>query len=153
MSKEAHQNISPSEQQEQLAQNDSSIEKFDNSLEAIRSRHSQELVIGLCGAIGAGVKTLSAALISELKSANYHVEHIRLSDLISQFCLDPVEIDRLKSDRYEYYKTLQDWGDRLRRKSVTRVADIGIRRIKNIRYSMFGSGKKVDGQTIERQLD
>lgn len=37
---------------------EASNSSYKSSLEAIRSRHSQELIIGLCGAIGAGVKRL-----------------------------------------------------------------------------------------------
>lgn len=111
--------------------------QFDNSLEDIRSRHSQELVIALCGAVGAGVKRLKTALISELERAHYHVEHIRLSDLIAYTQENPEKILNLK--RYERYKTLQDLGDELRKKSSTTIADMGIRRIGILRNTLFGT--------------
>lgn len=125
------------------AQNDSSMSEssqdlqFENSLEDIRSRHSQELVIALCGAVGAGVKRLKTALISELERAHYHVEHIRLSDLIAYTQENPEKILNLK--RYERYKTLQDLGDELRKKSSTTIADMGIRRIGILRNTLFGT--------------
>ncbi|WP_234912020.1 hypothetical protein [Vibrio anguillarum] len=99
---------------------------YKNSLEAIRSRHSQELVIGLCGAVGAGVKRLKDSVIKELKSANYHVEHIRLSDLIVATQSDPESILNLVG--FPRYNTLQNLGDKLRKDhSNTTVADMGIR--------------------------
>ncbi len=126
---------------------DSSLTKtqFDSSLEAIRSRHSQELIIGLCGAVGAGVKTLKVALITELKKANYEVQHVRLSDLIAHSQANTDEI--LSFTRYKRYETLQDLGDKLRKNNAnTTIADMGIRRIALIRNSLFGnpeSGKAV----------
>lgn len=112
---------------------------YENSLEAIRSRHSQELVIGLCGAVGAGIKRLKNSVIKELKSANYHVEHIRLSDLIAATQPDPESILNLVG--FSRYNTLQDLGDKLRKDySNTTVAEMGIRRIHLIRNAMFGDG-------------
>ncbi|MFL7865903.1 MULTISPECIES: anti-phage dCTP deaminase [Vibrio] len=112
---------------------------YRNSLEAIRSRHSQELVIGLCGAVGAGINRLKSVVITELKSANYHVEHIKLSDLIAATQPDPESILSLRG--FQRYNTLQDLGDQLRKQhSNTTVAEIGIRRIHLIRNSIFGDG-------------
>ncbi|MCG7563801.1 anti-phage dCTP deaminase [Pseudoalteromonas sp. McH1-42] len=113
---------------------------YKNSLEAIRSRHSQELVIGLCGAVGAGVKRLKDAVITELKSANYHVEHIRLSKLIAQTQKDPKSI--LSLTGFQRYNNLQNLGDELRQEhSNTIVAEMGIRRVHLIRNAIFGDGK------------
>ncbi|EOW2079085.1 anti-phage dCTP deaminase [Vibrio mimicus] len=121
--------------QSSLAANSS----YKNSLEAIRSRHSQELVIGLCGAVGAGIKRLKDSVIKELKSANYHVEHIRLSELIAATQSDPESILSLVG--FPRYDTLQNLGDQLRKDySNTTVADMGIRRIHLIRNSIFGDG-------------
>lgn len=120
---------------------------YKNSLEAIRSRHSQELVIGLCGAVGAGIKRLKNSVITELKSANYHVEHIRLSDLIAATQSDPNSIQSLSG--YPRYDTLQNLGDKLRKEhSNTTVAEMGIRRIHLIRNSMFGDGSD-SGNTVK----
>ena len=55
----------------------------NNSIDDIRERRSQELVIGLCGASGSGVKTLKEKIITKLKACNYHVVHIRISDLMA----------------------------------------------------------------------
>lgn len=120
---------------------------YKTSLEAIRSRHSQELIIGLCGAVGSGVRKLQVSVIKELKKANYHVEHIRLSDLIIDIQDDPDSIRSLKS--YDRYHTLQNLGDKLRKdNSNTTVAEMGIRRIGLIRNALFGSGKE-DGKSVK----
>ncbi|MFL4182756.1 deoxycytidylate deaminase, partial [Escherichia coli] len=64
--------------------NTSNIYNSD-SIRDIEKRNSQELIIGLCGAIGSGVKTLKEQIINILKSSGYHVEHIRVSDLIANY--------------------------------------------------------------------
>ena len=126
---------------------ESSNNDYKTSLEAIRSRHSQELIIGLCGTIGSGVKKLQVSVIKELKKANYHVEHIRLSDLIIDIQKNPDELRNLKG--YERYNTLQNLGDYLRKNnSNTTIAEMGIRRIGLIRNSLFGSGEE-DGKSVK----
>ncbi|BDM62797.1 deoxycytidylate deaminase [Shewanella sp. NFH-SH190041] len=123
------------------ANSEASNSAYKNSLEAIRSRHSQELIIGLCGAIGAGVKRLKTAVIKELKQANYHVEHIRLSELIANTQSDPDSI--LTLEGFERYNTLQNLGDKLRKNnSNTTVAEMGIRRVGLIRNTLFGNGEE-----------
>lgn len=123
------------------ANSEASNSAYKNSLEAIRSRHSQELIIGLCGAIGAGVKRLKTAVIKELKQANYHVEHIRLSELIANTQSDPDSV--LTLEGFDRYNTLQNLGDELRKKnSNTTVAEMGIRRIGLIRNALFGNGEE-----------
>ncbi|OJI54331.1 anti-phage dCTP deaminase [Vibrio vulnificus] len=118
-----------------------SSSSYKSSLEAIRSRHSQELIIGLCGAIGAGVKRLKTTVINELKQANYHVEHIRLSELIANTQPNTSEI--LALDGFDRYDTLQNLGDKLRKDhSDTTVAEMGIRRIGLIRNTLFGNGNE-----------
>ena len=125
--------------------------QFDNSLEAIRSRHSQELIVGLCGAVGAGVKRLKNALVEELTKANYQVEHIRLSDLICSTQNDSEQIKALSG--YERYEKLQDLGDKLRSEnSHTTVADMGIRRISLIRNSLFGNNEAGKAVKITKKV-
>lgn len=117
-----------------------------SSLEAIRSRHSQELIIGLCGAAGAGIKRLKNALKSELETANYQVEHIRLSDLIAMASNKTKAVNELTG--YERYNLLQDLGDNLRNENaLTSIADLGIRRISHIRNTLFN--ESTDGSAIK----
>jgi len=54
-----------------------------DSIDALMQHRSQELIIGLCGASGSGVKTLKEKLIAQLKAGSYHVEHIRISSLLA----------------------------------------------------------------------
>ncbi|MEZ9142334.1 MULTISPECIES: anti-phage dCTP deaminase [unclassified Shewanella] len=82
----------------------------DNTTKHIQTRRSQELVIGLCGAIGSGVRALQETLKSVLKASGYEIHHIRVSKLISKFSKD----DLSSLNGYERYKLLQDAGDALR---------------------------------------
>jgi len=55
----------------------------NDSIDALHQHRSQELIIGLCGASGSGVKTLKDKLIAQLKAGSYHVEHIHISSLMA----------------------------------------------------------------------
>lgn len=111
--------------------------KSKSTLDTIRARHSKELVIGLCGAVGAGVKRLHQQLTEELELSGYQVVHIRLSELIASQFENPEEILALKG--YPRYEKLQDLGDELRQKnSLSIIADMAIRRISIIRTTLFG---------------
>ena len=83
----------------------------DNTTRHIQNRRSQELVIGLCGAIGSGVKALKETLSSVLIKSGYEIHHIRISDFISE--ISGGNLASLKG--YERYKKLQDAGDKLRK--------------------------------------
>ncbi|WP_076538374.1 anti-phage dCTP deaminase [Shewanella sp. UCD-KL21] len=124
--------------------------KSKSTLDTIRARHSKELVIGLCGAVGAGVKLLNKQLQEELIAADYHVEHISLSELIAAQFDNPEET--LKLNGYERYEKLQDLGDDLRtNKSPSIVADMAIRRISIIRTTLFGD--KTQNPTTALKID
>lgn len=53
-----------------------------NTADYIRARKSQELVIGICGAIGSGTRELCKIIGEQLKNYGYHIENIKISDLI-----------------------------------------------------------------------
>lgn len=57
--------------------------RFDNTSasDLLKKKESQDLIIGLCGPVGSGIKEVVSALAAELKSNGYHVEHIRISAL------------------------------------------------------------------------
>lgn len=119
-----------------------------DSITAIRQRRSQELVIGLCGAIGSGVKSLKDTLIKNLKSHGYHVEHIRLSSLICHAS----DYDASALSGSERYSKLQDLGDDLRGthgKSI--VADLAIREISVLRESLFGQ-KEISALKVTKKV-
>lgn len=109
----------------------------DNPIDQIRNRRSQELVIGLCGAIGSGIKSLKNTLITQLTAHGYHVETIRLSELISEKF--PSELILTGYDRYEQ---LQNLGDQLRSEySNDIVAALAVTRITILREALFGDEK------------
>lgn len=115
--------------------------KSKSTLDTIRARHSKELVIGLCGAVGAGVRRLHQQLTEELELSGYQVEHIRLSELIAAQFDNPEETLALRG--YPRYEKLQDLGDELRKnKSLSIIADMAIRRISIIRTTLFGDSNQ-----------
>lgn len=103
----------------------SSVRKLDSTLSSstadesikdiqktIQERRSRELIIGLCGAIGSGVKALKDTLKHQLESSGYKTVHIRMSNIIAERT-DP-NLKNLLG--YERYVNLQDQGDFLRKK-------------------------------------
>lgn len=102
-------------------------------IEKIKARRSNEIIIGLCGAIGSGVKKLKDILIPEFEKIDYKVKHIRLSKLIFEYCKsDGRSLDDLEG--YERYKILQDYGDDLREKyEKSFVAQLAINQINILR--------------------
>ena len=108
--------------------------------EKIKQRRSNELVIGLCGAIGSGVKSLKGTLESQLNQQGYVVEHIRLSELISKNSDDPEATQNLIG--YNRYTKLQDLGDKLRenyRNSI--MAELAVKEISISREIQFGKDR------------
>ncbi|EMN7412797.1 anti-phage dCTP deaminase [Vibrio diabolicus] len=108
----------------------------ENTTNHIQNRRSQELVIGLCGAVGSGVKALKETLRDVLKKSGYTIYHIRISDKISE--LHGGNIAQLAG--YERYKQLQDAGDALRKKyQNTFLAEVAINSITVYRDKVFGT--------------
>lgn len=54
-----------------------------NASDDIRARASKELVLGLSGPVGSGIPFVRDALLAELRSRNYQVVHIKVSDLLA----------------------------------------------------------------------
>ena len=108
----------------------------DNTTKHIQNRRSQELVIGLCGAIGSGVKALKDTLQSVLHASGYTIHHIRISDHISNI----VGGNLSNLSGYERYKELQDAGDKLRAENKTTfLAEVAINAITVYRDKHFGT--------------
>ncbi|MFC3393399.1 anti-phage dCTP deaminase [Brenneria rubrifaciens] len=106
-----------------------------DSINDIKGRRSQELIIGLCGAIGSGIKTLKEQTILCLKQNGYHVEHIRVSDLISEF----TKVSTSTLNNFQRYNKLQDLGDSLREKHKNFIcAELAILSIQTLREQMYG---------------
>ncbi|ELB2080937.1 TPA: deoxycytidylate deaminase [Vibrio parahaemolyticus] len=83
-----------------------------NGITTVSERQSKELLIGLCGLIGAGMHSVRACLEKELISQGYIIEHIHISSLIKQYFY-PDEADW---KGYERYKRYQELGNRVREK-------------------------------------
>jgi deoxycytidylate deaminase len=81
-----------------------------SSIDIITTRQSNELIIGLCGAVGSGVKSLARELIPSLELMGYKVNHIRISSLMDEFTTPPKNLSGY--ERYEHY---QNTGDKLRK--------------------------------------
>ncbi|EMC0409340.1 deoxycytidylate deaminase [Vibrio fluvialis] len=95
----------------------------------IKGRQANDLIIGFCGAIGSGVRSLRLALEESLKEYGYDCHHILISDLI----LD-LSSQKKPSDPYDRYVTLQDSGDSLRtRYRQTVLAEAAIKEISKYR--------------------
>ncbi|NKC20031.1 deoxycytidylate deaminase [Pseudoalteromonas sp. S4498] len=120
-----------------LSQSSTSSDKNDNPLDAIKGRRSEELIIGLCGTVGSGVRNLKKLLEGKLIDSGYVVEHIRLSELISQHYNGPEDLTNKRG--YERYNTLQNAGDQLRLDHRTSIlAELAVRRITVLRQKNFG---------------
>jgi deoxycytidylate deaminase len=129
-----------------LPSSTSSHTSSDNStdpLKIIKDRRSQELVIGLCGAIGSGVKNLKDSLFYNLKEHGYHVINIRLSELILEAVDESSSVELTGFDRYD---TLQNKGDELRNKFKNSiVAELAVRKISVSRTKHYGDNDSALG--------
>lgn len=134
----------PAENITQLPVDNTSPSTSDNPLNKIKQRRSQELIIGLCGAVGSGVKGLKDILSNQLSEQGYVVEHIRLSDLIINYLPNGQSSTNLKG--FDRYEKLQDWGDALRSKHRNSIlAELAIRKITILREARFGDEDSSEG--------
>lgn len=113
-----------------------------NINQTLQERQSSELVIAFCGPLGCGIKEIIPIITTALEAQGYHVEHIRISDLISKSINETPNLAPLSSylppagsSKYIRYTKLQDTGDQFR-KAVSNnvlaqlaIEDIGARRI------------------------
>lgn len=112
----------------------------------IKRRRSQELVIGLCGAIGSGIKPLKNTICEKLKAYGYEVHHIRLSDII----INKTDPSLKSRTGYERYVQLQDAGDELRRTHNNSIlAACAINEIALTRIEKYGDDKDEDGVLVK----
>lgn len=108
-----------------------------NATNTIDSRRSQELIIGLCGAIGSGVKALKSTLCVSLERSGYDLIHVRISDII----IEKTNSNYQYLTGYNRYKTLQDAGDSLRKEHDPDIlAACAISKISIERDKFFGDG-------------
>ncbi len=128
----------------QLAPLNTSKENSESPINSIKNRRSQELIIGLCGAIGSDIKGMKSILSNQLVQHGYHVEQVRLSDLIISTQEEPNNLKTLSG--YERYEQLQNLGDSLRKKYRNSVlAELAIRKITILREANFGDESAPEG--------
>lgn len=134
----------PAENITQLPVENTSSSTSENPLTKIKQRRSQELIIGLCGAVGSGVKGLKDILANQLTEQGYIVEHVRLSDLIIDYL--PSKSTPTNLTGFNRYKKLQDWGDELRKNHGNNIlAQLAIRKITILREARFGDEDSSEG--------
>lgn len=139
----------PALQQKKSPESKISSTSKDNSnvTSYIKSFRSNELIIGLCGAIGAGVKSLKEQLCISLKDQGYKVVDIRLSKLISNY-YPKLEKELLNLSGYDRYSRFQNLGDELRKNNGNYfLAQVAIEDIKYNRdklNNINGDNESVD---------
>lgn len=90
----------------------SNISNVSDSINLVSSRQSKELIIGFCGPVGAGIKTIRVSLEKELESLGYTVNHIHISSLMDNLDLDITANG--ERNAYQRYIYRQEQGDKLR---------------------------------------
>lgn len=96
--------------QKQHSSTSSKDDSNRNALETVSKRQSQELLIGLCGLIGAGMNSVRTCLEKELIALGYEIEHIHLSSLIKKYFYP----EEPESKGYERYIRYQELGNKVR---------------------------------------
>lgn len=109
-------------------QDTSTTTHISKPIDDIKARRSQELIIGLCGAIGSGTRDLEKNLALALEQNGYKVEIIKISDLIPN--IKSYEKINALPTGYDRYEALQNAGNELREKYGNSVlAEIAVKEI------------------------
>lgn len=113
--------------------------------EAIDKRAAQEIIIGLCGPIGSGIKSVEAQLTTILKEEHYEVHIISVSQVIESFFEQISEpLNYSKSDKSSRYNELMNAGNNLRNANHDSIcADLAITRISDLRGDTSGENFEV----------
>lgn len=92
--------------------------------ERIKSRRTNELVIGVCGAVGCNLQDVVSELKDQFGAFSYEVTVVKVSTLIKELASkqsdlvpDGPDVDRIETlDLFARYTALQDLGNALRDK-------------------------------------
>lgn len=116
-------------------ENPSNVDGLDKAREAIDKRVSREIIIGLCGPIGSGIKSVQSQLESVLAEQQYKVFPISVSSTIETYMRDRgEEIKYSSSNKFERYTKLMDAGNLLRNSKKDSIcADLAISEISRLR--------------------
>lgn len=102
------------EKQERKPINSANEDSSSNdSIRQLASRQSKELIIGFCGAVGSGIKSIVDVTEEELTDLGYEVYRIRISDLMRNLFS---EWNGDISTPFKRYDSLQEFGNELRKK-------------------------------------
>lgn len=125
----------------------------ENPHDAINKRVAQEIIIGLCGPIGSGIKSVEAQLISILQEEHYQVFQISVSKEIEKFMDDKGrKIIYDKNDKYSRYDKLMDAGNLLRQSVRDSIcADLAIAKKSDLRGDTEGDEDIVKQSALERK--
>ncbi|RXT60413.1 deoxycytidylate deaminase [Pseudomonas syringae] len=140
-----------------------SVEKLDADTEEdlkakIKSRRTNEIIIGVCGAVGCNLQDVVSELNDQFGAFAYEVTIIKISDIIKKFAKNhALQTDVIKGvgdtvglSFLERYKALQDLGNSIREKfepdalAVQAVKDISANR----RVKMNASGANIPPRAI-----
>lgn len=78
----------------------------------IQSRQTEEIILAVCGYVGAGVSNVAATLGTAFAGFGYDVCSLKVSDIIRDIC----GIQKPAEKSYKYIVELQDRGNELRKK-------------------------------------
>lgn len=91
-----------------------------NLQEKIKSRRTNELVIGVCGAVGCNLQDVVSELEDQFGAFSYEVTVVKVSKLIKELAtknphLSKIDIESIESlDFFSRYSALQDLGNSIR---------------------------------------
>lgn len=97
-------------------------EHDQNLQEKIKSRRTNELVIGVCGAVGCNLQDVVSELKDQFGAFSYEVTIVKVSGLIKELAakhsnLSPIDVGSIESlDFFSRYTALQDLGNAIRDK-------------------------------------
>lgn len=128
---------------------------IDDSLdikEKIKSRRTNEIIIGVCGAVGCNLHDVVSELKDQFEAFSYEVNIVKVSSLIKELAVKNSELSRTgprvesieSLDFFSRYKALQDLGNAIRDKfSSAALATQAIKSIStNRQIKMNESGNK-----------
>lgn len=144
-----------------IAPENAASSKSDRQLDQkFKDRRSAELVIALAGPIGCGIVDVANALEERLRDRGYvDVVRIKLSDFlqeaITQGLVQLQATDATKSARYNRYRSLQEAGKQLRKRTnnAAVLAEFAARKISVDRRSREGGHREnSDGPVVPAKV-
>lgn len=130
----------------------SSSQEPHDPIKQLSERQAKDLIIGLCGPIGSGVKTLRQTLESVLHESGYETEHVHISKLMEKF----PQASQYKhyEDASGRYRNFQKLGNLLREKYTnTILAEAAISYITNHRELSKAKSTQIENTNDEQSDD